>query len=76
MEKKEIVYEILQEHGLTMQICINLSPEEMEERKKEVESLLPYSGTTMGWQVDLEHDYHKPVPCSDIPGRWHYICLC
>ena len=76
MMEKKIEFVVLQERGLAMQICCNLSPDEMRERKKEVECLLPYSGTTIGWKIDLEHDYHQPVPCADIPGRWHYICLC
>lgn len=76
MHKKKIEFEILQMRGLAMQICINLSPEEMKERKKEAEFLLPISGTSTGWVIDLEREENRPVPCADIPGRWHYICYC
>ena len=74
--KKNIRFMVLQESILRMQICCNLSPEEMKERKKEVEALLPFAGTRRGLEVDLETEELAPVPCADDEGHWHYICRC
>ena len=73
---KNIRITVLREGFLQLQICCNLSPEEMKERKKEVENLLPYSGTKAGWQVELENEAFAPVRCADDDGYWHYIAFC
>lgn len=76
MKKKNIRFMVLQESMTRLQICCNLSPEEMRERKKEAEELLPFAGTKLGWQVELDMKEIAPVPCADDEGHWHYICLC
>lgn len=73
---KNIRFMILRESLLQMQICCNLSPKEMKERKKEVEELLPYAGTMGGWEIELEDKAFAPVPCADDAGHWHYIAFC
>ena len=75
---KNIRITILREGALQLQICCNLSPEEMKKRKKEAERLLPYSGTRLGWQIELEPEDESlaPVPCADDEGYWHYIAMC
>lgn len=82
IKNKNVRFVILREGLIHIQICCNLSPEEMRERKKEVEALLPFAGTTKGWHIILEGDNPfdeeslLPVPCADDEGHWHYICLC
>lgn len=73
---KDIKFEVLREHILSMQICCNLSPDEMRERKKEVEKLLPDSGTSNGWIIELDDERVAPVKCADNEGHWHYIAIC
>lgn len=78
---KEIRIEQIQDRLLTLIVCCNLSPEEMSERKEEVERLLPPSGTTMGWKIilddgDVPEVSMAPVPCDTIKGNWHYIAMC
>ncbi|MBE6546326.1 MAG: hypothetical protein E7668_02650 [Ruminococcaceae bacterium] len=76
MEDKNIRFMILRETLLQLQICCNLSPEEMKDRKKEVEKLLPFAGTRLGWQIELEREGFAPVPCADDKEYWHYVCFC
>lgn len=57
-------------------LCCNLSPEEMRERKKEVEEQLPCTGTSHGWEIVLEGALAYTRPCEDIPGFWHYVVAC
>ena len=79
---KEIKIDQIVDRLLFLVICCNLSPEEMRERKKEVEALLPWSGTTMGWNIMLENDPNlegfptAPEPCDTIEGNWHYTVMC
>lgn len=75
--EKNIRVTVLRQGLLNMQICCNLSPEEMAQRKKEVEELLPYAGTKNGWQIELDAGSEfAPVPCADDAGYWHYIAFC
>lgn len=76
MKQKNIRFMVIRENLLQLQICCNLSPEEMRERKKEVEELLPFAGTKLGWQVELENKEFAPVACAEDEGHWHYICFC
>lgn len=76
MKAKNIRYQILRETLFAMQICCNLNPEEMRERKKEVEELLPCAGTRNGWKIELDDESVAPVKCSDDEGYWHYIAYC
>ncbi len=73
---KTIRYQILRQGFIQMQICCNLSPEEMKERKHELEEMLPEAGTFNGWQIELEDEEFKPVKCADDPNYWHYIAFC
>lgn len=73
---KDVKFEVLREHIFSMQICCNLSPDEMRERKKEVEKLLPDSGTSNGWIIELDDERVAPVKCADNEGLWHYIAIC
>ncbi len=71
-KKKEIFVMKIKENLLCMQICCNLSPEEMKEREKEVFQLLPPPGTVMtSWSVNWDI---APVRCAHQEGFWHYIC--
>ena len=74
---KEIKFQILREGLLQLQVCCNLSPEEMKERQKEFESLMPPSGTRIGWVLDWkEAGEFAPVKCGELDGFWHYILWC
>ena len=71
-KKKAIIVMTLQESLLCMQICCNLSPEEMKERETEVFNLLPSPGTVRtSWSVNWDI---APVRCAAQEGFWHYIC--
>lgn len=73
---KNIRYTILRENLLQMQICCNLDPDEMKQRKKEVEELLPCARSMNGWQIELDDEQYAPVKCADDEGYWHYIAFC
>lgn len=76
MKEKNIRITILRQGLVQLQICCNLSPEEMAKRKKEAEELLPFTGTSHGWEIELKDEAYAPVPCSDDEGYWHYIAFC
>ena len=81
MEDHLLNFSILSENIFQLQICCNLSPEEMKERKKEVENRLPFAGTTSGWVIQLEDDAEidiqiAPVKCDSKEGYWHYVAFC
>ena len=64
----------LRESFLSMQICTTIPPERKHTINAKLrECGLSVSGTTAGWVLD---DDIEPVPCADISGRWHYICVC
>ena len=64
----------LRESMCNMQICTTIPPELIDTIDDKLKSCgLAYSGTTNGWRVDKSIEI---VKCEDIPGRWHYICVC
>jgi len=74
---KKIEFTILKENMLQLQVCCNLSPEEMKERQEEFEALMPFSGTRLGWRLDWnEAEEYAPVKCGELDGFWHYILWC
>ena len=74
---KEIKFKILRENLLQLQVCCNLSPEEMKERQEEFEALMPFSWTVHGWKLDWkEAGEFAPVKCAESDGFWHYILWC
>ena len=63
--------------GLVMaSVCCNLSPDEMRERKKEAEELLPSTNVSHGWEIELDAKEYTPERCHDIEGFWHYFASC
>ena len=72
-------FEIIRENFLSIQICANISPDEMEMYANEIEGKMPECGTSMGWRfVSYEGDYQniKPVKCDDNHANYHYVLLC
>lgn len=66
-------FEVTREHVLSLQVCSNGPPEEMDKVEEAVRENHE-AGTSAGWVLSREGE-HAPVVCEK-GGRWHYLFLC
>lgn len=79
--------EIVRDHFLSAIVCCDINPSRedcFDELDRQLGSI--YNGTSGGWKAlrpDDETfiegnrlwDDSKPIPCKDLPGRWHYVVI-
>lgn len=64
---------VLVETIFQRRICTTIPPEKKDTINQALKDCgLNESGTTNGWVLD---ESIEPVPCAEIPGRWHYMLI-
>lgn len=73
--------EIVREHILSAVVCCDIDPshddcyDELDRQLSGIEN-----GTANGWKALRPTDCgwqpdSAPVPCANVPGRWHYVVI-
>ena len=79
--------EVIRDRIFSAIVCCDIDPtgeDCFDELDRQLASV--YNGTTGGWKAlrpdreefasgECSWDKSKPIPCRDIPGRWHYVCI-
>lgn len=73
--------EIVKEHFLSAIVCCDIDPQRpdcYDELDRQLAGV--YNGTTGGWKSlrptdEMWRPESAPLPCGDIPGRWHYVVI-
>lgn len=71
--EKEIEFNIVREGICQLKVCCNIPPEEIELNRLKIEALMPTTGVSHNWTLDLSQGVLK---CAELPNRWHYILIC